>query len=495
MDYLRILKLVAPECILALTALIILALDLTVLRQKAREVRRGMAAALTAVGCLAAMLWIFQQVDRVHLLNDMLVVDSLTQLVKQCLLALALFTAFIAFESDFTEHIGEFFALVLFATLGMMFMAGAEEILMIFIALELTSLSLYIMTAFPKESAASAEAALKYFLFGGISAAVTLFGLSLVYGLTGMTNLDGIANALRNQAWSPLLAVAVVMTMIGFAFKVAAAPLHLWAPDTYQAAPMPSAALIASGSKLAGFFILGKVLLIALVGSRGSADWWAPSSGWAPAVAALATMSLILGNLAAIAQNNVRRLMAYSAVAHVGYALIGLISGRLEGFSALLYYAVTYALTVVGIFGVLAVVENNSGATEMHSFAGLSRRSPLLSFCLLVFLLSLAGIPPLAGFFGKFYLFQAALRSESLNLGMLWLVTLAIIMSAVSLYYYLLILKQVFVLDPDEDAEPVYPSGIAASAIAILAGCVILLGMMPELLIKKIALGLQVGAL
>lgn len=495
MEYARILNLVFPECILALTALLVLALDLTVFRGKGRESRRAAAAGLTAAGCLSAMLWMFRQADRVHLLNDMLVADPLTQLVKQCLVALALFTAFIAYESDFTEHVGEFFALLIFATLGMMFMAGSEELLMIFIALELTSLSLYIMTAFRKESSGSAEAALKYFLFGGISAAVTLYGLSLIYGLTGATNLDGIASALKTQPWTPLLAVAVVMTLAGFAFKVAAAPFHLWAPDTYQAAPMPAAALIASGSKLAGFFILAKILLIGLIESRGSADWWAAASGWAPAVAALAAFSLVLGNLAAIAQSNVRRLMAYSAVAHVGYALIGLLSGRLEGFSALLYYVVTYALTVVGIFGILAAVENNAGQTEMDNFAGLGRRSPLLSACLLVFLLSLAGIPPLAGFFGKFYLFAAALRSDSQNLGMLWLVVLAILMSAVSLYYYLLVLKQVFVLEPDEDAVEVRPSAVASSAILILAGCVILLGLAPELLLKKILLGLQVGGL
>jgi NADH-quinone oxidoreductase subunit N len=336
----------------------------------------------------------------------------------------------------------------------------------------LLSLSLYVLTAFDKGSGRSAEAALKYFLFGGISAAFLLFGFSLLYGLSNSTNLVGIAGSIHGPILDPLLIVAMVMVVVGLGFKVAAVPFHFWAPDVYQGAPAPSAAFIASGSKVAGFFLLYQVMVIGLAGAEGR-------SGWVPVVAIVASLSMVLGNLVAIRQTSVRRLLAYSAVAHGGYMLLGILAHTDESRGALIYYAVTYALTVLGAFGVVAVVEDGTGGDSLSDFAGLSRRAPVASFCMLVFLLSLAGIPPLAGFFGKFYLFSAVL---SASFGLLWLVVLSVAMSAVSLYYYLKVLKYVYVDDPKGDIIRV--PMLRQVVLCLIAAGVVVLGCAPNLLLR-----------
>jgi NADH-quinone oxidoreductase subunit N len=352
---------------------------------------------------------------------------------------------------------------------------------MIFISLELTSLSLYILTAFNKQNIKSAEAALKYFLFGGMSAAFTLFGLSLVYGLSGSTNLAQIRAVLAGGApLDPLLVIAIVMTAIGFGFKVAAVPFHLWAPDAYEGAPTPSAALIASGSKLASFFIFAKVLMVGFAHAGGSGAWHDYKTGWQPA----------LGNLAAIVQSNVKRLLAYSAIAHSGYALLGLLANDSQGVSAVIFYMATYGLTVVGAFGVVSVVEQSAGDARLSNFAGLGRREPLVGFCMMIFMLSLAGIPPLAGFFGKFYLF-VAVAAGAPHLGWLWLVIFAIAMSAVSLYYYLQVLKQVYVVPAPAGKPEMRTAASSKVVLALLAMGVVVLGCAPNLLLGRLLASIQ----
>jgi NADH-quinone oxidoreductase subunit N len=484
-DYLEILKLAAPETILVLTVLAVLGADLVLMRGKARAERLVFGATAAGLGCVAAIAWMFGFEVQGNIMQGMLVVDPLIRLVKASILTLSIFTIAISVQSRFTAHIGEYLALILLATIGMMFMVSSEELLVIFVALELTSLCLYVLTAFNKQSLKSAEAALKYFLFGSMSAAFTLFGLSLIYGLSGSTNLVQISAALQGQPLHPLLIVAMVMTVAGFGFKVAAAPFHLWAPDAYQGAPTPSAALIASGSKVASFFLFAKIMIIGFGGLEGSGDWGRFAPGWVLLLVIVAALSLVLGNLSALVQSNVKRLLAYSAIAHAGYALLGLISQSQMGVAALLYYVVTYGLTVLGAFGVVHLVEQEAGSAELESFAGLSRRSPLLSFCMLIFMLSLAGIPPLAGFFGKFYLFAAALDGGQ-KLGLIWLVVLAIGLSAVSLYYYLLVLKQIYVAAaPDREARTKTPAN-ALAAVSALAVAVIVLGCAPNLLVGRL---------
>jgi NADH-quinone oxidoreductase subunit N len=494
-NYLELLKFAAPETFLTLAALAVLAVDLLVMRQEPLRYRLIVGALISSVGCLGAIFWMVNFDSYGYLLNGMLVADPLTRLVKTALLVLTIFTVLISIERNFTEHVGEYLGLILFATVGMMFLVSAEDVLMIFLALELTSLSLYILTAFNKQNLQSAEAALKYFLFGGMAAAFTLFGLSLLYGLSGSTNLREIAGALKGQKVDPLLLVALVMTVIGFGFKVAAVPFHLWAPDAYEGAPTPSAALIAAGSKVASFFIFAKVMMVGFAGVEGSGAWRNVVSGWVPVLAVIAAFSIMLGNLAAIAQTNVRRLLAYSAIAHGGYALLGMMADSRLGLSALVYYVVTYALTALGAFAVVAVVEEEAGDSKITAFAGLGRRSPVLACSMMIFLLSLAGIPPLAGFFGKFYLFVAAAGAGPDKLGLLWLVIFAIAMSAVSLYYYLQVLKQIYVVESSGPLTKVSSVGFSTVAIAVLALGVVVLGCAPDLLLGRLLTALELAGM
>ena len=358
------------------------------------------------------------------------------------LLVLTIFTVLISASGKFTEHVGEYLSLVLLGTIGLMFLVSAEDLLMIFISLELASL-----VALHPDGVQQAQRQVRR---GGVE---IFFVRRHVRGVPAVRFQPAlrafpvrpicreIAAGLAGKGLDPLLLVAIVMTVIGFGFKVAAVPFHLWAPDAYEGAPTPSAAFIASGSKVASFYILAKILTLGFAGAEGSAVWHGYVSGWTPVIAVVAALSMVLGNLTAIVQSSVKRLLAYSAIAHAGYMLLGVLANTPSSHSALLFYVITYALTVLGAFGVVTVVEAATGGDAMANFAGLSRRAPGLSLCLLVFLLSLAGIPPLAGFIGKFFLFSAVAGADAEHLGLLWLVILAIAMSAVSFYYYLQVLK------------------------------------------------------
>ena len=479
-----LLHLVLPEIIVVITALSVLSVDLIFLHASDMRLRSAAGAVLSLAGCAVAVAWILHTPQSANVLDGMLVLNPLAQRMQIALLILTMMTVLIFIGSNFTQHVSEYLSLLLLATVSMMFLVSTQNLLLIFLSLELLSLSLYILTAFDKRSLRSAESALKYFIFGGISAAFLLFGASLLYGLSNSTNLAGIAGRIHGPFLDPLLIVAIVMTLVGLGFKVAAAPFHFWAPDVYQGAPAPSAALIASGSKVAAFFILYQVMVIGLAGAEGSGAWHGYAPGWVPIAALISGLSMVLGNLVAILQTSVRRLLAYSAIAHAGYMLLGIVSHTDQSFRALLYYAITYALTVLGAFGVVAVVEEGTGGDTVSDFSGLSRRAPVPSFCMLIFLLSLAGIPPLAGFFGKFYLFSSVLSSTPGTLGLLWLVVLAIAFSAVSLYYYLKVLKNIYVAERPPDSAPIGVSLLRQIVLCLIALSVILLGCAPNLLLR-----------
>ena len=273
------------------------------------------------------------------------------------------------------------------------------------------------------------------------------------HGASGRFYLDAIKAYVVSGQELPLFFYAgVLLILLSMCFKIAAAPFHLWAPDAYQGAPIPSAALVASGSKLAALFLFTKMFLLAFAGQHGSAAFGRFAAGWMPLLAGLALASLLLGNLVAIAQPNLRRLLAFSAIAHAGTAMLGVLAASEQSYAAVIYYMFTYGLAVIGIFGVISLVESRHGEARLEDLAGLSRRSPLAAGCLMIFVLSLAGIPPLAGFFGKFYVFLIALKSPAANLGLLWLVIVAIAGSAVSLYYYLRILKFAWVIPSDAES-------------------------------------------
>src|ERR1700719_1487842 len=480
MSYLELLKLAAPEAIVVVTALAVLTIALTT----RRSLVLGPIVAVLGVALAIGAVLILPQ--HANLFGGMLVISPLNSLFKIICLALAIATVPLVSSEKALPNPGEYFAVLLLGSVGLMLLVGSEELLMIFIGLELLGLSLYVLAAFDKADVHSAEAGLKYFLFGSTASAFTLFGISLIYGLSGTTALAAIGQKLTTLPLQPLLAVGIVMTLIGFAFKIAAAPFHLWAPDAYQGAPIPSAAFIASGSKVASFVVLGKIVLVGFGPVHGSADWHAMIAGWSPVLAAL---SILLGNFVALAQTNVRRLLAYSAVAHGGYTLLGVVAGGREGFSATLFYTSTYAVTLIGAFAVVGAVRRETGGDDLHNFSGLAARSPVLAACMAIFFLSLAGLPPLAGFFGKFYLFSAAFRAGG-NHGLLWLVAIALFGSFVSLYYYLIVLKVIFVEKVSESGSRhwslVTGHFVANATIALLAAVVVVLGIMPQTLAAKI---------
>jgi NADH-quinone oxidoreductase subunit N len=488
-DYQLLFVRLLPHAILVVGALVVLFLDQSRPRHWNPWNRSVTAVFIGLLTVIISILVITRQNETGSFYNDMLQITPFVRVVQIGLLILTAATLLIASPEKFTDHIGEYVALLLMAVVGLLLLAGTAELLTAFIALELTSLSLYMLTAFHKASIHSAEAGLKYFLFGSVAAAFTLFGISLIFGLAGSTSFNEIGVALARQPLSPLLIVGLVLTSIGFAFKMAAAPMHLWAPDAYQGAPVPSAALIASGSKLASFVLFLKFFVLAAPAHVGTASWGTAQPGWAVVIAALAATSIIFGNLVAIAQSNVRRLIAYSAIAHAGYALIALLARNQNGAASAVFYLFTYGLAVVGIFGVIGLVEKRHGELSFADLRGLSRRSPLLAISLLVFILSLAGIPPLAGFFAKFYVFIAALETSRTAgpPGLLWLVVLAIAGSAVSLYYYLQVLKHAFVIeDPAAETSLIPVSFTQKLAISLLAAAVVLSGCFPNVLLRRL---------
>src|SRR6202162_3493322 len=482
MSYLELLKLAAPEAIVVITALAVLTIVLTTARAHV------LGPIIAVLGVAVAIGAVLMLPAHANLFGGMLVISPLNSLFKIICLALAIATVPLMSSEKSLPNSGEYVAMLLLGSVGLMLLVGSEELLMIFIGLELLGLSLYVLAAFDKTDIRSAEAGLKYFLFGSTASAFTLFGISLIYGMTGATALAAIGQKLTTLPLQPLLGVGIVMTLIGFAFKIAAAPFHLWAPDAYQGAPIPSAAFIAFGSKVASFVVLGKIVLIGFGPVHGSAAWHAMTAGWMPVLAVLSALSILLGNFVALAQTNVRRLLAYSAVAHAGYTLLGLIAGGRDGFSATLFYTTIYAITLIGAFAVVGSVKRDTGGDDFQNFAGLASRSPVAAACMAVFMLSLAGLPPLAGFFGKFYLFSAAFRAGGTH-GLLWLVVLALFGSFVSLYYYLSVLKVIYV-DKGADSGVVPGAGSSAlqlSVMAILAGAVFLIGVLPGTLAAAIA--------
>ncbi|MCX7887329.1 MAG: NADH-quinone oxidoreductase subunit N, partial [Verrucomicrobiae bacterium] len=415
----------------------------------------------------------------VNFLGRTLVAEPLTIIFKFVLIGLAALTVLISTDADIGGHVGEYFAMLVLGAVGMLVLVGTEELLTLFLALELSSVCLYVLTASEKRSLRSQEAALKFFLFGAVASAFFLFGLSYLYGLTGTTHLRSVGGELVGKWQDPLLSVGLLCMLVGLGFKVAVVPFHLWAPDAYEGAPTPVAAFVATGSKVAAFFVLVKFVLVGFGGAVGSAFWGDFVPGWSMLLALAAAASMVLGNCAAIVQQNVKRLLAYSSIAHAGYILIGLVTATKAGLTGIFYYLIVYALSNLGAFGVLAALGTRAGGGELGDFDGLARRAPFLSALFLVFVLSLAGIPPLGGFLGKFYVFAAAVQRDVDRFGLLWLVVLGVVMSAVSLYYYLVLLKHVYVMPARDDRRVVVPPQVQMALLLCGVG-VVGLGVYPE---------------
>ena len=499
MNYAELFRITLPESVLELAALLVLLVDLGALRKAALSTRAAAAAWLGVLGCAVASWTVsLAGMNGLRAGNDLLLATGGTAGAAQVgILVLTAITLLLLIGCEFTRHAAEYVAVVLMAAAGGLIIAAAQDLLVIFIGLELLSLGLYVLTAFAKKSGKSAEAAIKYYLFGGMSAAFLLFGFSYLYGISGSTNLHTVvlqSFVLSVSGAAPLLWIALVMIAAGLGFKIAAVPFHLWAPDTYEGAPAPAAAFIASVSKVASFALLISISASALhvfdgarivrvVTSTGSLPRYAGMQmPWLLTLTVLAVASMVLGNLAALAQSSVRRLLAYSAVAHAGYILLGLafFSSTNASAQAVLYYTLTYGLTTVGAFGVVSVVERATGSDRMDAFLGLQKRNPLLAVVTLFLFLSLAGIPPLVGFWAKFNLFAAVLGVLHSGAG-LGLVALAIAMSAVSLYYYLQVLKRVYVM-PAAEETPIAAHPVTMTVLLLIATAVVVLGCFPALL-------------
>ena len=521
LSYASLFRATLPETVLEIAALLVIVVDLGFLRKKVLETRTAVAAFIGVAGCIAA-IWTECAVDWAGFSagSDVLLAAGGSAAVAQvAILVLTALTLLLLIDSSFTRNAGEYVSVVLMAAAGGLIISAAQDLLVIFVGLELLSLGLYILTAFNKQSEKSAEAAIKYYLFGGMSAAFLLFGFSYLYGLSGSTYLPkvvvGTLTASAHGA-SPLLVVALVMIAAGLGFKIAAVPFHLWAPDTYEGAPAPAAAFIASVSKVASFALLISIgyaihRWMTMLHMAGRATFITHSAGaplthstpsiitiWPMILMDLSVLSMIFGNLAALAQSSVRRLLAYSAIAHAGYILLGLafFSWTDASAQAILYYIVTYGLTTIGAFGVVGVVERATGSDKLDSFLGLHKRNPVLAAVLLVLFLSLAGIPPFVGFWAKFNLFATVLNGgwagftkgplTSLPAEQLTLVALAIAFSAVSLYYYLQVLKRAYVM-PASDESHLRVHSVTLVVLVAIAAAVLMLGCFPALLQNWIA--------
>jgi NADH-quinone oxidoreductase subunit N len=372
-----------------------------------------------------------------------------------------------------------------------MFLSAAQDLLLLFIGLETLSLGTYCLVAFQRSSLKSSEAALKYFLLGSFAAAILLFGMALLYGVTGSLRLEEIGRVLSGDspaAYEPVAAMGMVLVLSGLAFKVSAVPFHMWTPDAYEGAPTPVTAFMAVEVKTAAFAVLLRVLLVAL--PLGSPLTAAPA-GWVPVLTGLAVLTMLLGNFAGLMQSNVKRLLAYSSIAHAGYVLVGVVAAgavqaavpheaRLlqgEAGGAVLYYLLAYALGTAGAFGVLSLcARGGREATTLADLHGFSRRSPLLAFAFLLFVLSLTGIPPLAGFFGKLYVFKLAVEAG------LWpLALVGVLTSVVAAWYYLRLVVAMYMRDPEsDDVATAVPSVRGWVGIGVAAVLVVVVGVLPS---------------
>jgi len=484
LDYSGLAHALFPESTLVLGALLVLGFDLIAGKSRGLEDRLRAAVSIGGLAVLIAAYFTASTGPVGSVFGGVLMLDTLALLTRLGVLMLTFFTLTVIPGVTRLRHPAEYVSVILFATAGFTLMAAAQQLLLIFLAIELASLSLYVLAGFDKTRPESAEAALKYFLFGGMAAAFLLFGFSLLYGLTGSIELPRIADAFHAGAGGPLLSVVLVMVLVAFGFKVAAAPFHLWAPDVYEGAPAPSAALIASASKLAGVTVFMRLLWPGLGAVAGKFNAPLDHAGWLTVVAVVSAASLLLGNLAALAQTNVRRLLAYSAIAHAGAMLIGVMAAGRAGPGPVYYYATTYGLATVGAFGVINVIEHHGGGPKLTDFAGLHRRSPLLAVCLLVYFLSLAGVPPLAGFFGKFAVFAAALQAGGIASPIGLVAVLAIALSAVGLYYYLIVLKHALVVAPAPNSARIVVPMDVAFGLCTVAALLLVLGIFPSVILR-----------
>lgn len=440
---------------------------------------RRQVGLFTAWGALAVLLltvglyWLFGQPSADWAMEEsvfwggMMRNDLVTFVFRLMFFSALFLTSLISMDVPRLQKI-EYYALLITATIGFSLMAASTDLIMVYVALETASISSYLLAGFYSGQTRSAEAGMKYFVYGAFTTAVMLYGMSLIYGVTGQTNLYLIGSLFSSQQIAvvqPLLLLAAVLITVGFAFKTSIVPYHFWTPDVYEGSPTPFTGFLSTASKAAGFAVFLRVFLAGVLGpAEASSEWWAM-------LVAMSIITMTLGNLVAIFQTNIKRLLAYSSIAQAGYTLIGLVTLTQDGSGASMFYLLMYVFTNIAAFGVIVLVSNVTHSDDLKDLSGLNRRSPFLALVMLLAILSLSGIPPTAGFFGKFFLFKAAVDA-----GMWWLALIGILNAFIGLYYYLTVVKYMYLYRSEEDDVAIPVSRAAQIGLVVSSAFIIYLG-------------------
>jgi len=473
-DFLTNLPAVAPEVGLTVLSLLVLLIDL---RWKGEQ--RRFIGIVAGLGLLALavipFIWPPTNPDALYW-GGMVRYDVLAQIFKVTVLIAGGLTCLIAVNTSELGRKGEFYLLIVVSTMGASLMSAAADLIMLFVALETLSIPLYILASFSRKDKRSSEAGIKYFLFGSFASAIMLYGLSLLYGLTGQTNLYAIAAYMGGEAFTANLApvlVTMILIVVGFGFKISAVPFHFWTPDVYEGAPTPVTAFVSVASKAASIALLMRFFTAVFpVGlTIGTVEI---QTFWVNLMAAGAVLSMTFGNVLALSQKNIKRLLAYSSIAQAGYLLIGVAAiqaGTAQSVASVAFYMFMYVFTNLLAFGVIVLFGELVGGDDIKDFAGLSRRNPMMALAMTIGFLSLAGIPPAAGFFGKFFLFNAAVEAN-----LTWLAMIGVLNAIVALYYYLVVIKVMYVDRGPDDEKPIAIPAVAGWVLGFTSIAVLLLG-------------------
>jgi NADH-quinone oxidoreductase subunit N len=430
---------------------------------------------LTAVGLvlMLASVFVVPPEDK-FAFSDMIRVGVYASFTDAVFIISALLVVVISdkYLQDEEVNFGEYYILIFLSLIGMMLMGSAANLIITFIGLETMSISLYVLAGLMRKDKTSNEAAMKYFLLGSFATGFFLYGIAMIYGATGQMNLIAIGKFIHANGTSPLFWVGIGLLSVGFFFKVSAVPFHQWTPDVYEGSPTTATAFMSTGAKAAAFSSL------ALVASNISSGL-VPTGGiqnWQLVTAYIAIATMIVGNVTALAQDNLKRMLAYSSIAHAGYMLVGIAAGTVDGYSGVLYYTLIYTLMNIGAFGVIALIERHRSAVSITDYAGLFKSNPLAATLMAVFMFSLAGMPPLGGFIGKYKVFMAAVEAK-----MVWLAVIGVLASVVSVYYYLRVIVFMFMRDGDDAKAVTVKSGFVLVAVAVI---ILLMGIFPTEILK-----------
>jgi NADH-quinone oxidoreductase subunit N len=435
------------------------------------------------VGFIVTGLLVLGQAGwNLSIFNNMIAVDPFALFFKLIIIISAILI--VVFSLDSSElnspgrKLGEYYALLSGLTLGMMLMAGASNLLMMYLAVELSSMTSYILSGYTREAPDSSEASLKYVIFGALSSGLMLYGISIVYGLTGSLDIYAInAKLMTGGAGGFTLLIAGALTIAGFGYKISAVPFHFWTPDVYEGAPITITAFLSVASKAAGFAMMIRFFKVTFIDSRVvslPAGMWQTFEGfeWYNIIAAISVLTMTLGNLVAISQNNLKRLLAYSSIAHAGYMLMGVVVLSNEGLAAIMVYFVVYLFMNLGAFYIVMLIANKTGSEDIEDYRGLGSRAPFLSVALAIFLISLTGLPPTAGFIGKLYLFAALI-----NGGWVWLAVVGALNSVISLYYYVRVFRNMYLRTDELQTTPLSFSMLQTATVLVLLVPTLLLGL------------------